>query len=199
MSRLQRERRRRLPAVDARQVPAEVRSEHANGDDEQTARSHGNPCGDGVPGERIADDRAGERGDERLDYLTRLILLECFSTSKKEDHANRIILEIAAWISANRDTPLKVSLVSKHFGYNADYLCRIFKAHFGKSLKEYLDKIKIDHVKQVLLTSNMSLKEVAYNTGFSDYKYFLKFFKYHEGITPTQFLKSYPKTHINKN
>lgn len=143
--------------------------------------------------------RAGERGDERLDYLTRLILLECFSTSKKEDHANRIISEIAAWISANRDTPLKVSLVSKHFGYNADYLCRIFKAHFGKSLKEYLDEIKIDHVKQVLLTSNMSLKEVAYNTGFGDYKYFLKFFKYHEGITPTQFLKSYPKTHINKN
>ena len=83
-------------------------------------------------------------------------------------------------------------------GYNADYISRLFKAHYGKSLKEYMSNVKIDYIKQLLLTSELPLSDVAYNAGFYDYKYFLKFFKYHEGITPTQFLKAYPKTHINK-
>ena len=55
----------------------------------------------------------------------------------------------------------------------------------------------MDHIKKLLLTGDMTLTQIASSTGFAEYKYFLKFFKYHEGITPTQFLASYPKTHIN--
>jgi YesN/AraC family two-component response regulator len=124
-------------------------------------------------------------------------LIEVFSF-KSNENTNKLVTEIAAWITANRDTPLKADQISKHFGYNADYISRLFKAHYGKSLKEYMSNVKIDYIKQLLLTSELPLSDVAYNAGFYDYKYFLKFFKYHEGITPTQFLKAYPKTHINK-
>jgi len=134
---------------------------------------------------------------ESLDYLTRLILIECFSSAKKEK-PNPKVSEISAWIKANRDTVLKVEQVCSHFGYNADYISRLFKASQGKSLKEYIDDVKLDYIKHLLIISNMSIADIAYNTGFEDYKYFLKFFKYHEGITPTQFLKTYPNTHINK-
>lgn len=141
--------------------------------------------------------RAEKQSGESLDYLTRLILIECFTSNEKEN-TNRIASETAAWIRANRDMMLKVEQVAEHFGYNADYMSRTFKANYGKSIKEYIDGVKIDYIKQLLLTSDMTLTSIACNTGFSDYKYFLKFFKYHEGITPTQFLKIYPKTHINK-
>lgn len=134
---------------------------------------------------------------ESLDYLTRLILIEAFSLKKEED-TNKIVSEVVAWITANRDIILKVEQVSEHFGYNADYISRLFKANYGKSLKEYINDIKISYIKQLLLTSDLSLTAIACNAGFDDYKYFLKFFKYHEGVTPTQFLKSYSKTHINK-
>jgi len=134
---------------------------------------------------------------ESLDYLTRLILIEAFSLKKEED-TNKLVSEVIAWITANRDIILKVEQISEHFGYNADYISRLFKANYGKSLKEYINDVKISYIKQLLLTRELSLTDIACNAGFDDYKYFLKFFKYHEGITPTQFLKSYPKTHINK-
>ena len=133
---------------------------------------------------------------ECLDYLARLILIEAFSIKRQED-TNKVISEAVAWITANRDIILKVEEVSEHLGYNADYISRLFKANYGKSLKEYINDVKISHIKQLLLTSNLSLTDIACSTGFDDYKYFLKFFKYHEGVTPTQFLKSYTKTHIN--
>lgn len=140
--------------------------------------------------------RAENGSGESLDYLTRLILIELFSANNKTPKS-RIAAETAAWIIANRDIPLKAEQIAKHFGYNIDYLSRIFKADFGKSLKEFIDSEKMKHIKDLLLTSNMTLTEIAQNTGFGEYKYFLKFFKYHEGITPTQFLKIYSKTHIN--
>ena len=122
---------------------------------------------------------------------------KCVDSIKKQEDTNKVISEAVAWITANRDIILKVEEVSEHLGYNADYISRLFKANYGKSLKEYINDVKISHIKQLLLTSNLSLTDIACSTGFDDYKYFLKFFKYHEGVTPTQFLKSYTKTHIN--
>ena len=141
--------------------------------------------------------RCENRSGECLDYLTRVILIECFSP-RIQRNANRLTEEIAAWIHANRDTNLRVSQISDHFGLNTDYISRVFKAHSGRSLKEYINDVRMDHIRQLLLTSDWSLSEIAYSAGFQDYKYFLKFFRYHEGITPTQFLKAYPKTHVNK-
>lgn len=134
---------------------------------------------------------------ECLDYLTRVLLFEVFSLHRQES-TSRLAAEIAAWITANRDMRLSAEQISARFGYNADYISRLFKTHYGKSLKEYINEVRIRHIKQQLLTKEQTLAEIAYHAGFTDYKYFLKFFKYHEGITPTQFLKSYPKTHVNK-
>lgn len=140
--------------------------------------------------------RAEQNSEECLNYLMRLILIELFS-----DHIpnpiNRVSAEAAAWITANRDIPLKAEQVAAHFGYNADYLSRVFKADYGMSIKEFINKEKMRSIKELLLSSDMRLAEIAQNTGFSDYKYFLKFFKYHEGITPKEFLKTYAKNHIN--
>ena len=35
-------------------------------------------------------------------------------------------------------------------------------------------------------------------SGFDDYKEFLKFFRYHEGLSPSSFRKLYFNTHLNK-
>ena len=42
-----------------------------------------------------------------------------------------------------------------------------------------------------------SLAEIADETGFTDYKLFLKFFRYHAGCTPSEFRKVYYAGHTN--
>lgn len=140
--------------------------------------------------------RSENQTSECLDYLTRVLLFEVVSIQGQE--SSRLVAEISAWIAANRDMRLSVEQISARFDYNADYISRLFKTHYGNSLKEYINEIRIRYIKQLLLTREKSLSEVANLAGFTDYKYFLKFFKYHEGITPTQFLSSYPNIHINK-
>lgn len=140
--------------------------------------------------------RAEREFGESLDYLTRLVLIELFS-ARENVGISRVAAEAAGWITANRDNAISAAQVAQHLGYNPDYLNRIFKTNYGKTLKEFIDCEKMKYIKELLISADLTLCEVSNASGFNEYKYFLKFFKYHEGITPTQFLKTYPKSHIN--
>ena len=119
----------------------------------------------------------------------------CFYENKHD--AGRFAEQAAAWIRATAHLPLKSTDVAAHFGYNTDYLSRLFHRQFGKTLKQFIDEVRVEYIKSQLLNTNYTLMQLAEMTGFSDYKYFLKFFKYHPGLTPSQFYNTYSKTHIN--
>ena len=140
--------------------------------------------------------RATHKTQESMDYLTRLILMELYLNNTCYV-ANPTTEKIAAWIEANACLPITEKQVAAEFGYNADYLNRLFKKHFAKTLKQYMNEKRIEYIKGLMLRSNLSLKEIAIKSGFSEYKYFLKFFKYHEKITPTEFSKHHAKIYIN--
>ena len=133
---------------------------------------------------------------EMLDYTARLILGEIYlrNTGAAE---SRIANTVADWIMSNQDLPIKVSDVSRHFGYNSDYISRLFKKAYKKTLKEYIDEAKANHIKNMLLNTSLPLNDISASCGFDEYKYFLKFFKYHTKMTPTEFLNIYSGTHIN--
>lgn len=132
---------------------------------------------------------------EAADYLIRLILIELHTDEVTDD--NRRIGAVSAWIKANSDIPLKVSDVARHFGYNEDYLSRLFRAAKGKGVKEYIDGARIYYIKELLLSSDAPLREISASCGFSEYKYFLKYFKYHTGMTPTELRGTYAKMKEN--
>ncbi len=145
---------------------------------------------------QILQYRVEQKPAEAMDYLARLILMELLSGSLNPA-SSRSAEIAAAWIRANRSLPLRVSQVAAHLGYHPDYLNRLFKSVFQKSVKEYIDAERMNCIKSLLLTSQSTLSETASAAGFSDYKCFLKFFKYHEGMTPTEFCKIYAREYVN--
>ena len=133
---------------------------------------------------------------EGPDYLTRLILMNVFDSNVQINN-NALTNRVITWIQANNDRQLQAGEVAEYFGYNVDHLSRLFRSCFGKSLKQYLIDVKLDQIKHHLLNTNHTLTQIAINTGFTDYKIFLKFFKYHEKMTPTEFRKIYFQTIVN--
>ncbi len=133
---------------------------------------------------------------EGNDYLARLVLIE-LHRSGRDTNGNSLANRIAEWIRVNSDRNIKVQDVAARFGYNADYLNRVFRKIYGQSVKAYIAESKMQHIKKLLMTTEYPLSSVAEMSGFSEYKYFLKFFKYHENMTPTEFVNTYFRTHIN--
>lgn len=146
---------------------------------------------------QLISSRFSINSSESADYLTRLILIELHNNQHQS--SNSLVERIAAFIRTNSYLGLTAKQVASLFKYNPDYLNRLFKSHFSKSIKEYIDESRINLIKSLLLQQKMTLAEVSAKSGFSDYKLFLKFFKYHEKITPSEFCRQYSKTFISPN
>lgn len=109
----------------------------------------------------------------------------------KGEEDGSLIAAIKEWIRRERMRPITVAELSAHFGYNGDYLNRIFKSRSGTGLKQYIDSVRLDAMKGELLLGEGSLSDIAERFGFSDYKYFLKYFKYHSGMSPCEYKETY--------
>lgn len=115
--------------------------------------------------------------------------------SQQEDTG---LYKICEWIRIHADKQISLSHVAEQFAYNKNYLSRIFKQHTGTTVQEYINRIKISNAKQLLCTTNKSIKEIAYLVGFSDDKYMIRRFTLQESVSPTQFRHAFNRTHMNK-
>ena len=76
-----------------------------------------------------------------------------------------------------------VACMTKH------YLIRLFKRELGVSPLQYINRKKMERAQLLLLTENMSVKEVAWYLGFNDHSYFIRLFKKITGMTPQGYRK----------
>lgn len=77
--------------------------------------------------------------------------------------------------------------VAVSFNYSKDHLSRILSRDTGVSLKEYINRYKVERACMLLRTSALSVREIGEMVGYTDSNLFTKFFKYHMKVTPTEY------------
>ena len=65
-----------------------------------------------------------------------------------------------------------------------NYLSKQFHSKKGMNLREYINKIRIDEAKRLLLTTNLAVSEVAGMVGYDNISYFSTVFRKHTGMSP---------------
>lgn len=68
-----------------------------------------------------------------------------------------------------------------------NYFIAYFKKHFGISPLKYVNRKRMEKAKTLLMTTSLSVKEIAALTGFADTNHFTKFFRKESGFSPTEF------------
>ncbi len=64
----------------------------------------------------------------------------------------------------------------------------------GQTPIEFIENIKFDYAKKLIKDSDLSVKEVAYSSGFNDPKYFARRFKKVFGLTPKEYKSTVKRT-----
>ncbi len=82
------------------------------------------------------------------------------------------------------DSDLSVEEIGSELGLSRVQLYRKVKALTGLSPVELLRKARLDSAQQLLVSSDLSISEVAYKVGFSSPSYFSKCFKDEFGVVP---------------
>lgn len=130
------------------------------------------------------------------------LLVDVYQKFLKKGNTGKIpawATELKTIIQDQIDTNLTLSLsgISQELNVNPAYVSRQFSKYFDNlSFGEYIRKLRIDKAIVLIETSDYSLSEISYLTGFSDQSHFTRIFKLEAGKTPSEYKKSTTKGKI---
>ncbi|MEK3827110.1 MULTISPECIES: helix-turn-helix transcriptional regulator [Paenibacillus] len=129
-----------------------------------------------------------------------LLLLKEMERNLRSDYRqhNAVVDHICKWVDIHLHLNITVSEIAENFNFNKDYISKMVKREKGIGLKTYILTERMRRAKRLLLNTNASVKEIAAQCGFSDYKLFLRTFKQHEASTPTEYRNHLYSTQLNR-
>ncbi|MDI9210480.1 response regulator transcription factor [Clostridium butyricum] len=134
-----------------------------------------------------------ENADESLNvkkyYLTQDERLKEILNSDLNDVNNNItVIKLAKdYIINNYNKNISLKDVADEVYLSQNYLSELFKKEIGEGFYDFLSKYRIKKAKEVLLTTNLKVYEIAQMVGYNDSITFGRAFKKITGTTPNNF------------
>ncbi|MAT43434.1 MAG: hypothetical protein CL609_13950 [Anaerolineaceae bacterium] len=102
-----------------------------------------------------------------------------------------LLNKIEEFIHQNfQNADLKMSDVSKIFNLSPSYFSAFFKEEVGVTFRDYICDLRIEHAKNLLVSTHLKSSVIAYKSGYNDPHYFSFIFKKKTGKTPKEFRNS---------
>ncbi|GEL77080.1 bifunctional transcriptional activator/DNA repair enzyme AdaA [Tenuibacillus multivorans] len=111
--------------------------------------------------------------------------------SKTYDPFGSIIEDTMQIIEKNYEQKMSFDEIATKVGVSRFHLNRLFKDRTGYTPLMYLEKIRINKAKDLLLSTTLNSTEIGYQIGYQSISSFYNAFKRHTGLTPSQFQANY--------
>lgn len=107
--------------------------------------------------------------------------------NKRYNIENKRILTIHEYFMKHFRDDIDLAQIASLVNMAEGSLCRFFKMQVGLTIFEYLNKIKVEFACKLLMNKEISITEVAFDSGFNNLSHFNKQFKLITGVTPMKF------------
>ena len=101
------------------------------------------------------------------------------------------ILKGIRYMSAHFREDIKIEDVARNSNLSVSHFHKLFLEQQGTTPSQYLTNIRISKAKELLLTTNKPMPEIAEQSGFTSQAYFCYAFKKETGETPSAFRSSF--------
>ncbi len=88
------------------------------------------------------------------------------------------------------DEVVNIESIARECNMGYSWFRKMFKIYTGLTPAQYMFQLKLHRAKTFLSSSNMSIKEIAYELNFDNPNYFSSFFRQKTGFSPEQFRNS---------
>ena len=103
---------------------------------------------------------------------------------------NTVEKEMVSYIQQNYMGKILLREFGEQFHLSEKYISRYFKEHFHITLSQYVTYLRLEHAKQMLQETDISVTEVAMQSGYQNISYFIRSFKKTYGVSPLKYRKS---------
>ncbi|MFD0711545.1 helix-turn-helix domain-containing protein [Paenibacillus sp. GCM10027626] len=98
-----------------------------------------------------------------------------------------VVRQIRAYMQEHYQEKITLEQMAARFYLNKNYLSQLFKVEAGINFTRYLNAVRVEKAKELILHTSLSIQEIAEMTGFGDFRYFSRVFRAHTGQSPTEF------------
>ncbi len=106
-----------------------------------------------------------------------------------DDESSQIVERAKIIMNENLHKDIDVKAIASKLGTSYSWFRKFFKEYTGYAPAQYFNELRLRKAKELLIETNQSIKEIAYQLNFSSIEYFLSFFKKRVNITPTEYRK----------
>ena len=133
------------------------------------------------------------RSEKMLLAVTEELIRETLEYAAEEKKSKDIkpIREIKKYIEVNYMEEISLGPLAELVDMNASYLSSVFKKETGMTYSEYLILCRVKQASRLLVETNLSIGEIAHQSGYQDARYFSKQFSKQVGLKPSEYRKLY--------
>lgn len=107
------------------------------------------------------------------------------------NHIDEVILRVQDCLEAHYTEAVTIQNLAAGSGLSERSLARRFRNATGITPVEYLQQVRIDKAKKLLISTSMAVNSVAYEVGYENVGYFIRLFKGATGKTPAKWRGSH--------
>ena len=140
---------------------------------------------------RMAEKKRKRMKEEKLmEYGSHWLSSVNLPDEGDEEVPIREINEIREYILNNLASVNRTS-IAEHFFITPNYLSRLFKKETGMLLTEYIQKERMTKAQELLKNTELSVSEIALQTGYPSFAHFSKQFRRFTGDSPNEYRKRF--------
>lgn len=132
---------------------------------------------------------------EFLDFLSQCKNLTPICTEKYSSYISitklNSIKTIFDYIEKNYQSEISISDACKVVNLTESAFYKFMKRHTNKKFTTILNEYRIDHASKLILSSDLPISEISYQSGYSNLSHFNRVFKETYNMTPRQLRKQY--------
>ena len=131
--------------------------------------------------------------DDAQVYLLMERVVDKLSKEKAPSYSNDVFGRVVQYVDEHYNISLPLDWVAEQFYMNKNYLSELFYKRMNMTFTQYKNKVRIDHAKQLMVHSAMSITEIAYTVGFNSSSRFSKVFRQTTGVSPRYYRQEHER------
>nr|WP_295678029.1 AraC family transcriptional regulator [uncultured Lachnoclostridium sp.] len=119
-----------------------------------------------------------------MEFLTNVLEL-VNGQEQREEYGT--VYKIKQYVEKNYALNLSLDSIADEFGLTAKYISKIYKIKTGENITDFIDKVRIQQSKQLLIHTNMKIGDIAVAVGIESRSTFFRIFRKLEGVSPNEY------------
>lgn len=127
--------------------------------------------------------------------FTQSFLLECTAaiSNIRKTATNPIIKKVCDYVEENLTQDISLEMAADYAGVSSFYLSKLFKEEKGETYINYVSDKRLEKSCQLLVETDLSIKEITAEVGYNDQNYYSRIFKTKYGLSPKEYRKEKQK------